>query len=369
MERFSFKPEVNKVELEIVQVLEHIVPLDQSYIDEAKKYSDSLAKPLGSLGRMEDIWETMWAITEGKLEPLKKAVVVYAGDNGVCAQGVSSNPQDVTFKVCESILTGRSGLGRIASFYGVDVHLEDLAVLEDVPGHTDYKVLRGTGDIRQGPAMTRQQAAQAVLAGIQRTQSLIDSGYNLIGAGEMGVGNTTTSSAVISILTGVAPDVTTGYGSGITETMRHNKIQVVKDALSVNEPYGDILDVLAKISGADICAMAGTYLVCAANRIPFVLDGVISMAALAAAKAFHPQVMAYCFPSHKSQDAGARAVEQVLGVRPMLDMNMRLGEASGCPLGMNLIECSLFTLGTMATFDDISVNKNDYIDIREESKK
>lgn len=258
-------------------------------------------------------------------------------------------------------------MGRIAAYYGVDVYLEDLAVLEDVPGHTDYKVRPGTGDMRLGPAMTREEAARSLLAGIQRTNALINEGYNLIGAGEMGVGNTTTSSAVISVLTGVSPDVTTGYGSGITEAMRGNKIQVVKDALRVNAPYRDILDVLAKVSGADICAMAGTYLACAARRIPFVLDGVISMAALAAARSFSPQVMEYCFPSHKSQDAGARAVEKALSIRPMLDMEMRLGEASGCPLAMDLIQCSLFTLGTMATFDDISVNKNDYIDIREES--
>lgn len=364
---FGFLPEDDPMEEAISNVLEGIRPVDAAYLSQARAFNDALAKPLGSLGRMEEIRERMWAIGQGELKPFQKGVIVYAGDNGVCAQGVSSNPQDVTWKVCQNILSGRSGLGRIAAFYGVDVHLEDLAVLEDVPGHTDYKLRRGTGDIRVGPAMDRSEAAGFVLAGIRRTDALIDEGYNLIGAGEMGVGNTTTSSAVLSVLTGVSPEETTGYGSGITRPMRDHKIQVVKDAIRVNEPYRDILDVLARLSGADICAMAGTYLACAARGIPFVLDGVISMAALAAARSFSPQVMEYCFPSHRSQDAGARAVENVLGIRPMLDLDMRLGEGSGCPLAMDLIECALYTLGTMATFDEVSVDKNDYIDIREES--
>ncbi|MFB0959195.1 MAG: nicotinate-nucleotide--dimethylbenzimidazole phosphoribosyltransferase [Clostridiaceae bacterium] len=366
MNSFNFQPNGSAFEREIAAVVSRIAPIEAEYLAQAREYNDSLCKPLGSLGKMEEIRERIWAITRGNPQPFQKAVVVYAGDNGVCQEGVSTNPQDITYKVCLNILSGRSGLGRIAAFYHVEVFLEDLAVLEDVEGHTTYKVRRSTDNMRLGPAMSRDDAAQYVLAGIRRTQELIDSGYNLIGAGEMGVGNTTTSSAVISLLTGVPPEETTGFGSGLTRDGVRHKVNVVRDALAINGPYGDILDAAAKLAGADICAMAGTYLACAANSIPFVLDGVISMAALALARGFHSGILEYAFSSHKTKESGARAVEQAFGLRPMLDLEMRLGEGSGCPLAMNLMECSMFTLGTMASFHDVSVNKQDYVDIREE---
>lgn len=366
MMNLDFNPNGTSWEASLRDVIAQITPVEESYLIQAREYNDSLCKPLGSLGRLEEIRERIWAITSGAPAPFKKAVIVYAGDNGVWAEEVSSNPQEVTWKVCQNILSGGSGLARIAAYYGVDVILEDLAVLEDVPGHTDYKIRRATDNIRLGPALSRDEAGQLVMAGVRRTEELLAVGYNLIGAGEMGVGNTTTSAAVISVLTGIPPERTTGYGSGLTREGIRNKIQVVADAIAVNAPYDDTLDLLAKLGGADLCAMAGTYLACSAHKIPFVLDGVISMAALAVAHSFSPLVRVYAFPSHKTSEAGARAVEEALELRPYLELDMRLGEGSGCPMAMDLIQCAMFTLDTMASFNDVSVNKQDYIDIREE---
>lgn len=367
MNRFIFSQENNSLEKILAEHLQAIMPLEEEYFRSAREHNDSLCKPLGSLGKLEEIHERLWAIRRGRTGPFKKAVIVFAGDNGVCREGISSNPQDITYKVCLNILSGRSGLGRIAAYYGVDVFLEDVAVLKDVTGHTDHKILRGTDSIMRGPAMTRAEAAGFVMAGMERTYQLIDEGYDLIGAGEMGVGNTTTSAALISVLTGKAPEYTTGFGSGLTKEGLAHKTKVVAEAIRVNAPYGDILDVLAKLSGGDIAAMAGCYLASAARQVPFVLDGMISMAAFAAACQFSPEVQAYAFPSHSSNELGARAVAEMYDLKPMLDLGMRLGEGSGCPMAMDLMECAVFTLDSMASFKDVSVNKQDYIDIREES--
>lgn len=366
MKKFGFKKMDNILEDSISETIREIRPIDPDYSAQAREYNDSLCKPLGSLGRLEEIRERLWAITEGDLAPFKKAVVVYAGDNGVFAEGVSFNPQDITYKVCLNIKAGSSGLGRIAQFYNTQVFLEDLAVLEDVEGHCDYKVRKGTGNIKLGPAMTRSEAAEFILAGVDRTEILIDQGYNLIGAGEMGVGNTTTSAAVISVLTGQDPELTTGFGSGLTRQGFEQKIAVIQESIRVNEPFQDILDLISKLGGADICAMAGTYLACARRKVPFALDGVISLAALAVSYEFSPSVLDYAFPSHKTRENGARAVEEMFDLKPMVDLEMRLGEGSGCPIAMNLMECAVFALGSMASFNDFSVNKEDYIDIREE---
>lgn len=364
---FELKWRDTPEEQALKDLISGIYPVDREALTKARRLNDTLAKPLGSLGKLEEIRARLWAIRKGELSGFKKAVLVFAGDNGVCEERVSFNPQDTTHKVCQNILSGRSGLGRIAAYYGVDVYLEDLAVLTDVEGHAAFKVRRSTGNIRKGPAMTREEAARFVLAGAKKTKDLIKDGYDLIGAGEMGVGNTTTSSAVISVLTGKEPEEVTGLGSGLTpEGLRH-KIQVVGDAVKVNVPYGDVLDILSKLGGADICAMAGCYLACAAMGIPFVLDGVISLAALSAAFECSPFVLDYAFSSHKPVEAGARAVEEKFNLKPMLDLDMRLGEGSGCPIAMDLMECAVFTLETMATFQEVSLSEADYIDIRGET--
>lgn len=357
-----------KTEDELDQLIESIREPDGAAYERARQHNDNLCKPLGSLGRLEDIYLRLSAIFPQGIPDFKKAVVVFAGDNGICCEGVSQNPQDTTYKVCLNILAGRSGLGRIASFYNCRVDLEDIAVLKDVASHTRFKVLAGTKNAMVGPAMTRQEALACLFAGCHKTRELIREGYNLIGAGEMGTGNTTTSAALISWVTGLAPEATTGFGSGITLAARDHKVKVIEKALAVNAPYRDPLDALAKLGGGDIAAMVGCYLTCAAHGLPFVLDGVISMAALALAVKLAPKVLAYAFSSHQSEEVGARAVIKELGLKPPFDLGMRLGEGAGAPLAMNLMECAVFTISGMASFRDVAVNKEDYIDIREETR-
>lgn len=337
---------------------------DNMGFERAMDYVDSLCKPPGSLGKMEEIYGRLFSIFNGSIPNFKKCVVVFAGDNGVTEEGVSRNPVDTTYKICVNIQNNGSGLCKISTFYNTDVLLEDIGVLRDIEGHTEHKVLYGTNNTVKGPAMTRKEAADCLISGMTVAEDLIDSGYNLIGAGEMGVGNTTTSASVLSALTGAKPGKVTGYGSGISSEDLINKIRVVEQSIEINQPFTDILDVLSKVSGADILAMTGVYLKCAQRKIPFVLDGVISMAALISASYFNSDVLAYAFPSHSSVEPGFKVAADFLGVKPMLDMDMRLGEGSGCPIGMNLMELSVFTLSNMAKFEDVSVNKNDYIDIR-----
>ncbi|MFB0918053.1 MAG: nicotinate-nucleotide--dimethylbenzimidazole phosphoribosyltransferase [Clostridiaceae bacterium] len=359
----EFKAEGYKEE-NIKSTADSIVTPDFEFYKAAMVYVDSLCKPPGSLGKMEDFYGRLFSIFNGSIPEFKKCVVVFAGDNGVTDEGISRNPVDTTQKICMNILNGGSGLCKIGAYYNTDIFLEDIGVIRDIEGHTDHKVLYGTQNSVNGPAMSREEAAKCILSGMQVTEKLIESGYNLIGAGEMGVGNTTTSAAVLSALTGAKPGVVTGYGSGISHEDLLNKIRVVGESINNNQPFTDLLDLLRKISGADILAMTGAYLKCAEKGIPFVLDGVISIAALISATYFNKDVLSYAFPSHSSVEPGFKVASEFLGLKPPIDMDMRLGEGSGCPIGMNIMELSIFTLSNMAKFEDVSVDKNDYIDIR-----
>lgn len=360
---FRFHPE-NETEKSISDCIDSIRVPEERFRKEASEYADSLCKPLGSLGKLEEIYIRLYSIFRGDIPDFKKCVLVFASDNGVVSEGVTRNPQDTTYKVCMNILNNGSGLSKIAQFYETDVFLEDIGVIRDVKGHTDHKVLRSTGNIRYERAMTREDALRCLIAGMECAKTKIRQGYNLIGAGEMGVGNTTTSAALISVLTDNEPQTVTGYGSGITDSDLKNKIEVIQDAIRNNGPFTDILDVLGKISGGDIIAMAGVYLQCAIDGIPFVTDGVISVAAFLAASMFSKKVSEFAFLSHRSTEPGFMKATESLDMEPILDLKMRLGEGSGCPAGMNMMELSVFTLENMAGFRDVDVKKTDYIDIR-----
>lgn len=373
-EKFRFNPEnyreAGNSDFELIlSTVNSIVPPSEKFMEEAAVYCDSLCKPLGSLGVLENMYVRISGIFDGKIpRKFKKAVIVYSADNGICEEGISSNPQEVTERICHNILKGTSGLCRLSEFYGADVFLEDLGVINDIEGHTAYKINRGSRNSAAGPALTLNEAIEGIAAGIKTAEKLIRDGYNLIGAGEMGVGNTATSSTVLSVITGNRSETTTGYGSGLTKEDYGKKIETVRKAAETNAPYKDVLDVMAKVGGLDICAMAGCYLACAAKKIPFILDGVISMAAMMCASLFSEQVKSYGFSSHRTVEKGARLTEELLEINPPLDLMMRLGEGSGCPPAMNLMEASVFTLGSMATFEDVAVDKNDYVDIRKGEK-
>ena len=354
-------------EKDFLNMLNDIEDIDNNYSIEAIKYNDSLCKPLGSLGELEEIFIRLYGIFKGKIPKFKKVVTVFAADNGVYDQNVSYNPQETTYKVCENILSNGSGLCKLAEYYGVDVKLQDLGVIKDIEGHTEFKIAKSTSDITKGPAMTKEQAIKALRAGFINTYNLIQKGYNLFGAGEMGVANTTTSAAVISVLTNSSPEDATGYGSGITDEMLKNKVSVIKDAIAVNSPFEDVFDICSKLSGFDILGIAGTYLSCAYFGFPFVLDGVISMAALLIASKINPKVMQFAFASHSSVEKGAKLAQGKLNINPFLSLNMRLGEGSGCPIAMSVMESAVFTISNMASFNDVKLKKDNYVDIRKEN--
>jgi len=221
-------------------------------------------------------------------------------------------------------------------------------------------------NMMKGPAMTREQTIKAIEVGIGTIDGLVLEGYNLFGTGEMGVGNTATSAAILGVFSGLEVSMTVGKGSGITEEQYINKKRVIKKSIEVNEPdKNDVIDVLSKVGGFDIAGLCGCFLSAAKNRVPIVIDGFIASAAALCAYKLNPLVIGYIFASHLSAEPGASFIMNEIGLKPMLNLNMRLGEGSGCPLAFNIIEAALYTMDNMGTFEDASLDSKKYIDIRE----
>ena len=301
---------------------------------------------------------------KGDIHLDKQVVLVFVADNGVVAEGVSANPQQTTYTVAKNILASQTGLCAISEHVGSSIALVDIGCCRDVFETCKDKVRYGTGNIRRETAMTREEAIEAILVGYQKTISLINDGYTLFGTGEMGIGNTTTSAAVISAILGVEAETVTGYGAGLTKDMKAHKTLVIEDALRYHAPYEDVIDIVSKLGGLDMLGMVGTYLACAEYSLPCVIDGLISMTGLLIASRLTPKVLGYCFASHQSTEPGYKMVCEALGLEPMLLMDMRLGEGSGCPLAFFLISNALYTIEHMPTFSEAHLLKDDYIDIR-----
>lgn len=346
------------------EVLTQIHPLDEGKVLQGKAICDQLAKPLGALGKMETIYARLYAMFDGQIDLGKGVVVVYVADNGVVAEGISANPQETTFTVAQNILKGKTGLCAISKHVGSSVSLVDIGCKKDVFSETNQKVCRGTGNILHEPAMTRDQCLEAIAIGYRATVSLIDQGYNLFGTGEMGIGNTTTSAAIISAILGKDPAEVTGYGAGLTDEMKSHKTQVIQEAIEKHAPYGDVLDIVSKLGGLDMLGMVGTYIACAQYKKPCVIDGLISIAGALIASRLQPSILDYCFASHVSTEPGYALVCKDLKLDPLLLMDMRLGEGSGCPLAFFLMENAVYTIEHMPTFEEGQLKKEDYIDIR-----
>ena len=353
---------------ELQYILSNISPLDKRRLEEGQAICDSLAKPLGSLGKMEGIYQRLYAMFNLEI-PLKKIVMVYVSDNGVIAEGVSSNPQETTYIVAKNILKGESGIGAISSHVGSDVTLIDIGCVRDVYTPASDKIAYGTKNILQEPAMTREQAMSAILVGYEKTKSLIKEGYQVFGTGEMGIGNTTTSVAVISALLNIEAQEIVGYGAGLTQAMLNHKSTIIQEAVNLHKPFEDVLDIVAKVGGFDMLGMAGTHLACAEYKKPCVIDGLISITGALIASRLCPHILDYCFTSHCSTEPGYQLVCQELQLEPMLLMDMRLGEGSGCPLAFFLIENAVYTIEHMPKFSNSQLKKEDYIDIRKLNKE
>ena len=339
-----------------------VQPLDQKAMLAAEAHQARLAKPPGSLGRLEELSVQLAGIT-GKVhnELPRKQLLVFAADNGVVAEGVSSAPQSVTMQQTINLTRGKTGAAVLAKRFGCGLTVCDVGVNADIceSAVLNRKIAYGTQNICAGPAMTREQALQAILTGAAVAEN-IDA--DAVGIGEMGIGNTTTSSAVLAVLLGADVDKVTGRGGGITEESFRKKKAVIRTAIAVNRPNrDDVIDVLAKVGGFDLAAMCGAFLGAAASRRAAVIDGFISAVAALCAVRLCPLVRGYLIPSHASFEIGYRLAMEELALRPLFDLGMRLGEGSGCPLAFQMLDAACAVMNNMANFDEAGIN-DDYLD-------
>ncbi|MBI4589657.1 MAG: nicotinate-nucleotide--dimethylbenzimidazole phosphoribosyltransferase [Candidatus Rokubacteria bacterium] len=327
----------------------------------AQAHLDQLTKPPGSLGRLEELARRVVEIT-GKDPPSVKRPLIFtlAGDHGVVVEGVSAYPQVVTAQMVENFLRGGAAVNVLARHAGARVLVADLGVATPLPSHPALvvkKVAPGTANLARGPAMTRSQAIQAIESGIQLVDAEARTGCDLIGLGEMGIGNTTAASAITSVLTGVAPEAVTGRGTGIDEATWQRKVAVIRRALAVNQPDPtDGLDVLAKVGGFEIGGLVGVILSAAAARIPVVVDGFIAGAAALIAVTLKPEARPFLLASHCSAEPGHRVILGHLGLKPYLDLELRLGEGTGAALAFTLIQAAVKVYTEMATFKSAGVS-------------
>ena len=341
------------------ETLERIDDLDVELMKKAQDRIDNLVKPKGSLGKLESLAVQVSGI-KGEMFPKtdNKAIIVMASDHGVCQEGVASAPQSVTEFQSYNISQGKTGVCALASIAGADIVTVDLGVMVDLKNEKilNKKVMYGTNNMTKGPAMTFEEAVRGLEVGIEVTEGEIKKGRNIIATGEMGIGNTTPSTAILSVLGGYAPSEITGVGANLPREKIENKIRVIEKAIEVNNPdKNDPLDVLSKVGGLDIAGMAGTMLACAANKVPCIVDGYISTAAGLIACALEPKTKNYLISSHFSKEKGAAAASNLLGIEPMLDMGMRLGEGSGAALVFNIVDSAVAVNRQMITFQEAGI--------------
>jgi nicotinate-nucleotide--dimethylbenzimidazole phosphoribosyltransferase len=322
---------------------------------------DQLTKPPGSLGRLEELAKRLAGIT-GETIPVfeRKAVIVMAGDHGVCEEGVSAFPAEVTPQMVLNFLNGGAAVNVLARQAGADVVCVDVGVNAELshPGLISRKVRRGTANLARGPAMTADEAVQAVLVGIETVAELVERGYRLFGTGDMGIGNTTPSAALLAVLGGVPVADAVGRGTGVDDAGIARKIAAIERGLTVNKPDPrDPLGTLAKLGGLEIAGLAGVILGAAAHRCPVVIDGFISTAAALVAARLAPSCRAYMIASHLSQEQGHARLLQELGLTPVMRLDMRLGEGTGAALLFPLIDAAGRIMREMATFDSAGVSR------------
>ncbi len=331
---------------------------------------DNLVKPIGSLGSLEEISIKMSGMTGKTINKInKKAIVVMSADNGVLEEGVSAPPQVFTRVLAESTAKGITGVAVLSKLTNTDVYTVDIGMNGKVnhPDIIDKKIKNGTNNFTKGPSMTYEDAIKSIEVGIELGDKLYQKGYDILGVGELGIGNTSTSAAVLSVLADLDVDTTSGKGAGLTEEQYLNKKAIILKGIEVNRPSKeDPIDVIAKVGGFDIGGMCGLYLSAGKNKKPIVIDGFISSVAALCAVKLSENVIDYIIPSHLSNEPGAKYVLEELKLKPMLNLGMRLGEGSGCPLAFQILDAATYTLENMGTFEQASLNSSVLIDMREE---
>ncbi len=342
--------------------LSSIQPVKEEFISRAQSRLDRLTKPLGSLGQLEEIAKRYVAIAENLRPRVEhKIIYIFAGDHGVVSEGVSAYPKEVTPQMVANFLRQGAGISVLARHAGARVVVVDIGVDHEfapAQGLMNRKVARGTGNMARGPAMSREQALQAIAVGLEMADRAKEQKADLVGTGDMGIGNTTPSSAILTSLTGLPAGRVTHRGTGIDDTALTRKIKVIEKAIAMNRPDPqDPLDVLAKVGGFEIGGIAGLIIGCACHRIPIVVDGFISSAGAMIAVGLKPEIKGYIFASHQSVEVGHSFMWEYLGQKPILNLSLRLGEGTGAALAMLIIEAAVKVFNEMATFSEAGVSE------------
>jgi nicotinate-nucleotide--dimethylbenzimidazole phosphoribosyltransferase len=348
--------------MRLTEVLSQIRDVDAEAAAATQRRLDRLTKPQGSLGRLEQLAVQYCAIT-GERKPAvpRGRVCTFAADHGVVDEGVSAYPRDVTAQMVLNFLRGGAGVNVLARHAGVDVRVVDIGVAHvfgPIAGLLDRKLMMGSRNMVHAEAMDRRTAEEAIEIGIELASEAVEDGVTLIGTGEMGIGNTTASAAITAVMTGAPVEQVTGMGTGIDELGRTRKIVVIERALARHRPNPvDPVDVMAKIGGLEIAGMTGLILGAAAARIPVVLDGFIAGAAALIACGLQPRCVQYMIASHRSVERGHRLLLDKLGLAPLFDLDLRLGEGTGACLGMSIVQAAIKVLTEMATFGEAGVSE------------
>jgi nicotinate-nucleotide--dimethylbenzimidazole phosphoribosyltransferase len=346
----------------LIKTIKEITPQDQEWRARATSRLEQLTMPHWALGRLMDLAVDLAGMTRSLTPPVaRKAVVVMAGDHGVVAEGISKFPQEVTPQMVGNFVNGGAGINALAKQVGALVVVVDMGVAADLSGMAksgkiiDRKIALGTANLAVGPAMSREQAIAALEAGIGVALELADT-VDLFGTGDMGIGNTTPSAAIVATLTGASVEKVTGRGTGLDSEQLAHKVVVIKKGLSVNRPDPtDGLDVLAKVGGFEIAGIAGLILGAAARHKPVLIDGFISTAGALIAVSLAPNCREYLIAAHRSVEPGHKIMHEHLGLTPLLDLNLRLGEGTGAALAMNVVAAAQAVLTEVATFEEAMV--------------
>ncbi len=354
------------------EITEGIRPADGAALTAAQERMDSLIKPLGSLGKLESMAVKMAGIT-GKVKNTveKRCSIVMVADNGIIEEGVAGSPKDITLIQGMNMTKGICGMGVLSAYANADIKVVDIGIDADYNNDKVYhrKIKYGADNFAKGPAMSRSECIQAIEVGIEMVGLAKEEGYEILGTGEMGIGNTSSTSAVLMAFTGLSAEKAVGKGGGLTDEGLAHKKEVITGALELNRPDpADPIDVISKVGGLDIAGLTGCFLAAAYYRLPIVIDGVISALAALAACRINPLVKDYLFSSHRSIEPAYDLICRELGIEPMLDMDMRLGEGTGCTLAFNIIGAACAMMRNMATFEDIKYDQSYRIDIRQEKE-
>jgi nicotinate-nucleotide--dimethylbenzimidazole phosphoribosyltransferase len=345
---------------ELSQIISQIKPVEPEWLTQAQERLDSLTKPRGSLGRLEELAARYVAI-RGELWPRleKKQVVVFAADHGVVAEGVSAYPQEVTPQMVYNFLRGGAGINVLARHVGAAVEVVDIGVnydFRELPGLISRKVAYGSRNMAREPALTQEEALQAVMVGVERAQVAIAAGADALAAGDMGIGNTTPAAALGTVFTGKPASTVTGKGTGIDDDTWRHKVGVINRALELHKPDANYpLEALAKVGGLEIGGIAGLILGAAAARRPLLLDGFIATAGALVAAHLAPAVTDYLIAAHRSVEAGHQLMLETMGLKPLLNFQLRLGEGTGAALGLGLLDAGLKIYNEMATYAEAGV--------------